>query len=70
MPSSTAAGSTTVAQTPPSPGKVWANVDTKVYHKAGDRYYGKTKHGQWMTEQQAIAAGYRAAKTETKAGTE
>jgi DNA uptake protein ComE-like DNA-binding protein len=62
----TAAGSTTVAQTPPSPGMVWANVDTKVYHKAGDRYYGKTKHGQWMTEQQAIAAGYRAAKTEEK----
>jgi len=68
--SSGAGATTTVAQTPPSPGMVWANIDTKVYHKAGDRYYGKTKHGQWMTEQQAIAAGYRAAKTETKAGTE
>jgi competence protein ComEA len=66
----TTAASTTVAQTPPSPGMVWANVDTKVYHKAGDRYYGKTKHGQWMTEQQAIAAGYRAAKTEEKKGTD
>jgi DNA uptake protein ComE-like DNA-binding protein len=59
-------GSSVVAQTPPAPGMVWVNLDTKVYHKAGDRYYGKTKHGQWMTEQQAIAAGYRAAKTETK----
>jgi DNA uptake protein ComE-like DNA-binding protein len=63
---SSSTASTTVAQTPPSPGMVWANIDTKVYHKSGDRYYGKTKHGQWMTEQQAIAAGYRAAKSETK----
>jgi competence protein ComEA len=73
MPSGAATGattaSTTVAQTPPSPGMVWANTESKVYHKAGDRYYGKTKHGQWMTEQQAIAAGYRAAKTEGKTGT-
>jgi competence protein ComEA len=58
------------AQTPPSPGMVWANPESKIYHKAGDRYYGKTKHGQWMTEQQAIAAGYRAAKTAEKKGTE
>jgi DNA uptake protein ComE-like DNA-binding protein len=72
-PSSTPAASTasTMSATPPSPGMVWANLDSKVYHKAGDRYYGKTKHGQWMTEQQAIAAGYRAAKTESKkTGTE
>ncbi len=49
---------------------VWVNLNTKVCHKASDRYYGKTKHGQWMTEQQAIAAGYRVSKSEAKkAGT-
>jgi DNA uptake protein ComE-like DNA-binding protein len=47
---------------PPQAGMVWVNLDTKVYHKEGDRWYGKTKHGKWMTEQDAIAAGYRAAK--------
>ncbi len=63
----TAKGTTspTVAQTPPQPGMVWVNTETKVYHKEGDRYYGKTKHGKWMTEDEAIKAGYRAAKEGT-----
>ena len=52
----------TVAQTPPSPGMVWVNTETKVYHLEGDRWYGKTKHGKWMTESEAIQAGYRKAK--------
>ena len=52
------------AQTPPSPGMVWVNTNTKVYHKAGSQYYGKTKQGKWMTEQDAIKAGYRAASNE------
>lgn len=50
------------AQTPPQPGMVWVNTDSKVYHKAGSAYYGKTKQGKWMTEQEATKAGYRAAK--------
>jgi hypothetical protein len=52
----------TPAQTPPSPGMVWANPDTKIFHRAGDPWYGKTKHGQWMTEADAVKAGYREAK--------
>jgi hypothetical protein len=45
---------------------VWVNLDTKIYHREGDRYYGKTKNGKWLTEQEAIAAGYRASKQAPK----
>jgi hypothetical protein len=44
-------------------GKVWANTDSKVYHKSG-RYYGKTKQGKFMTEDEAKKAGYHEAKAE------
>jgi hypothetical protein len=43
-------------------GKVWVNTDTGVYHKGG-QWYGATKQGKFMTEQDAIKAGYRSAKT-------
>lgn len=56
-------GGATVAQQPPVKGMVWVNLSTKVYHKEGDRYYGNTKNGKFMTEDDAIKAGYTAAKT-------
>jgi aryl-phospho-beta-D-glucosidase BglC (GH1 family) len=45
-----------------SAGKVWVNTESKVYHKGG-RWYGKTKKGQFMTEDEAKKAGYKAAKS-------
>jgi len=47
---------------PPARGMVWVNTSTKVYHYEGDPWYGKTKEGKYMTESDAIAAGYRASK--------
>jgi len=58
-----------VAQTPPSPGMVWANPDTKIFHQPGDPWYGKTKHGQWMTPAAAVKAGYQEAKKGLKGKT-
>ena len=42
-------------------GKVWVNLDTGIYHEGG-RWYGKTKDGKFMTEDEAKKAGYKAAK--------
>jgi DNA uptake protein ComE-like DNA-binding protein len=59
-----AAKSAPQAQPSPGSGMVWVNLDSSVYHKEGTRYYGKTKNGKYMSEADAIKAGYRAAKNE------
>ena len=43
---------------------VWVNLPSKVYHFAGTKSYGTTKHGAYMCEKEAIAAEDRASKTE------
>jgi outer membrane biosynthesis protein TonB len=60
-----AARTSEAAANPPAPGGghglVWVNTDTHVYHREGSGFYGTTKHGKYMTEQDAIQAGNKAA---------
>src|SRR5437773_9738431 len=62
------AGRTTEeAANPPAPGgghgQVWVNTETGVYHREGSRFYGTTRKGKYMTEQDATQAGYKPAPT-------
>jgi len=65
-PAKTAPEAPTAYTPPPAAGMVWVNLESKVYHKEGDRWYGMTKKGKYMTEADAIKAGYRAAKEKEK----
>jgi len=49
---------------PPKSNVVWVNTDSKLYHRPGSKWYGKTRHGKYMTEGDAIKAGYHAAEKE------
>ena len=42
-------------------GQVWVNTETGVYHREGSRFYGTTRKGKYMTQQDAIQAGYKPA---------
>jgi hypothetical protein len=62
--SSAASASNTATPMQPAPGARaghdWANEPTKVYHCSGDKYYGETKRGAYMSEADAKAKGFRA----------
>jgi hypothetical protein len=51
-----------VVAPPVGKGMVWVNPDSKVYHREASYWYGKTKKGSYMTEAEAVKAGYRAPK--------
>ena len=47
---------------------VWVNLDSKIYHYAGHKIYGRTKTGAYMCEQDTAAQGMRASKNEKRPG--
>jgi DNA uptake protein ComE-like DNA-binding protein len=53
-------------EAPPEKGMVWVNLDSKRYHKETSAWYGRTKNGEYMSEADAIKAGYQAANVRTK----
>jgi hypothetical protein len=40
------------------PGVVWVNLSSRIWHCQNDRWYGRTKAGQYMSEADAKAKGY------------
>jgi hypothetical protein len=57
-PSKTTQAAPTAYTAPPAAGMVWVNLDTKVFHKEGDRWYGKTKNGKYMSEADEIGRAH------------
>lgn len=41
---------------------VWLNLPTMIWHWKGERWYGRTKHGAFVCEKEAKAAGARATR--------
>jgi|SRR5215208_3467002 len=66
VPNSVSSGRTTEQATRPEAsggghGLVWVNTEAGVYHREGSPLYGTTTKGKYMTEQDAIQAGYKRA---------
>jgi hypothetical protein len=65
-PTSVATGRTTEQVSRPQAsggghGQVWVNTELGVYHREGSPFYGTTAKGRYMTEQDAVRAGYKPA---------
>src|SRR6185436_19345387 len=46
---------------PPTPSvtQVWANSASGIYHCPSEKWYGKTRVGQYLSEAEAMAKGFR-----------
>jgi hypothetical protein len=53
--------SPTAPETPLNSDQVWVNTRSGKYWKPGSRYYGKTKQGEYLFEDEAVQKGYRPA---------
>ncbi len=49
-----------IAITWPIAGLVCVNTESKIFHREGWRWYGKTKTGSYRPEADALEQGYRA----------
>jgi hypothetical protein len=67
-PQTTTPAKTAKPTTPAPVGKdmVWVNTESKIYHKPGSQWYGKTRQGTYMSESEAVKAGNRAARSVAK----
>ena len=45
---------------------VWSNLESKIYHFAGNKDYGHTQNGAYMCEADATKEGMRAAENEKR----
>ena len=46
----------------PGDAVVWVNLGgSKAYHMSGNKFYGKTKHGAFMCQKEAVQSGFHAA---------
>jgi len=65
-PAATTATKPLVPSATPAPGGghglVWVNTQTHIYHKEKSKWYGRTKHGKYMSEVDALKEGDHAAK--------
>ena len=54
-------GDSSGSSVPARPGDVWVNLSSGKFWREGTQFYGKTKRGKYMSEADAIKAGYKAA---------
>lgn len=47
------------------PGMVWVNKSTKAYHCSSDKWYGKTRNGEYLSEADARSQGFHASHGKT-----